>query len=309
MRAKSVLAVVVMLSCSACEPAASDGAATAGRPARAPAPPPLSRPLDLEAVRRELQQRGLSRVLEPLAKLAQPCLLLQRRDGNAPAAPTSRLGGRPDLPSDARWPEWRGKPQSFLAQIRLEELPAEVVPELPRRGVLSFFYDSTQAMGGFGTDGLGCARVLFHEDAAACVPRDPPRSLPREARFCEVPMRAERSLSLPDISSAGDEAPELDDADDEAFRELAHEMHWIGAGHQIGGHPLPIQDSAMAASIAQVLDGDARRAADWLLLLQLESDDAAGWMWGDGGALYFWIRRADLAALRFDRVWMVFECH
>jgi uncharacterized protein YwqG len=43
-------------------------------------------------------------------------------------------------------------------------------------------------------------------------------------------------------------------------------------------------------------------------LLQVDTDDEAGWMWGDAGTLYYWIRRPDLLAGRFDRIWMIFEC-
>jgi len=46
-------------------------------------------------------------------------------------------------------------------------------------------------------------------------------------------------------------------------------------------------------------------ASDWRLLLQL---DSGVWMWGDCGKLYFWIPRADLAAGRFDRVWLQLQC-
>ncbi|NNJ25645.1 hypothetical protein LzC2_17180 [Planctomycetes bacterium LzC2] len=54
-----------------------------------------------------------------------------------------------------------------------------------------------------------------------------------------------------------------------------------------------------------------------MLLLQLASDfgddsDPADqgfeMMWGDLGMLYWWIRREDLAARRFDRVWMTLQC-
>jgi len=51
-------------------------------------------------------------------------------------------------------------------------------------------------------------------------------------------------------------------------------------------------------------------ARDWLLLLQLDSEDQApGWMWGDVGRLYFWIRVQDLRARKFERVWMVLQCY
>ncbi len=278
-------------------------------PLRTPPAPPPTLPLDADALRRELQKRGAGRVADQLAKLAQPCLLLLPRSGAAPASPTSRLGGVPDLPRDAPWPEWRGEALAFLAQLRLEELPAHVVPGLPPRGVLCFFYDAGQSAFGLTEDDRGCARVLFSAHAAECEPREPPPALPASARYREVPVQAERALSLPDRAEPALGAPRLDDVEDEALGEIAHELHWRGAGHQVGGHPLPIQDSAMAASLARQIDGDRGRASDWLLLLQLESDGAPGWMWGDAGALYFWIRRDDLEALAFDRVWLVFECH
>jgi len=31
--------------------------------------------------------------------------------------------------------------------------------------------------------------------------------------------------------------------------------------------------------------------------------------WGDCGGLYYWIRRQDLAAARFDQSWFVFQSH
>ncbi len=52
-------------------------------------------------------------------------------------------------------------------------------------------------------------------------------------------------------------------------------------------------------------------AKDWILLLQVDTDDDSdgpGWMWGDCGRIYFWIRRQDLAARRFDRAWTVLQC-
>ena len=52
-------------------------------------------------------------------------------------------------------------------------------------------------------------------------------------------------------------------------------------------------------------------AKDWLLLLQFgsifEGKDAV-MMFGDSGALYYWIRRQDLAACRFDDVRIIMEC-
>ncbi len=46
-------------------------------------------------------------------------------------------------------------------------------------------------------------------------------------------------------------------------------------------------------------------ANNWKLLLQLDTDDNPGWMWGDAGKLYFWIREEDLKSNNFENVWMV----
>ena len=49
-------------------------------------------------------------------------------------------------------------------------------------------------------------------------------------------------------------------------------------------------------------------ADDWILLLQLDSDETADLMWGDGEMLYYWIRRDDLEEFQFDHVWMTLQC-
>jgi len=94
-------------------------------------------------------------------------------------------------------------------------------------------------------------------------------------------------------------------------------------GHQVLGHPNQLQND-MARECQLVSNGvdlsvtgewDTERAhalspgsRDWQLLFQLDSDDDARMVWGTFGRIYFWIRRDDLAAKRFDRVWMILQC-
>jgi uncharacterized protein YwqG len=49
-------------------------------------------------------------------------------------------------------------------------------------------------------------------------------------------------------------------------------------------------------------------AHDGTLLLQFDSDDNAKMMWGDGGMLYVWVRRQDLAARNFEKAWTILQC-
>jgi uncharacterized protein YwqG len=50
---------------------------------------------------------------------------------------------------------------------------------------------------------------------------------------------------------------------------------------------------------------------DWVLLLQLDSVDTEDFelMFGDCGRIYYYIRKDDLAARRFDRVHLILQCY
>ena len=66
--------------------------------------------------------------------------------------------------------------------------------------------------------------------------------------------------------------------------------------HQMFGPGVNIQDAADAYG-------------DHHLLLQLMYDDMVAWRFGDMGAAQFWIRPEDLAARRWDKVVLTYECH
>mgnify|MGYP002870201319 CR=1 FL=1 len=51
-----------------------------------------------------------------------------------------------------------------------------------------------------------------------------------------------------------------------------------------------------------------RFAGRWKLLLQIDSEEELGMMWGDCGRLYFWITEDDLAARRFGKAWLILQC-
>jgi uncharacterized protein YwqG len=66
-------------------------------------------------------------------------------------------------------------------------------------------------------------------------------------------------------------------------------------GHRLLGYPSTIQ--------SDVLDNKKTRH-----LLTIDCDSNTAWEWGDGGALYFTIAEADLAAGRLDRMRMEMQC-
>ncbi len=91
-----------------------------------------------------IRQHAPERLQEQLISLLRPAIALsatRTEDAQIPLG-ASKFGGAPDVPPDFEWPVWNGKPLGFLAQINLEEVePFDVENQLPKSGLLSFFYD------------------------------------------------------------------------------------------------------------------------------------------------------------------------
>jgi uncharacterized protein YwqG len=233
----------------------------------------------------------------------------------------SRFGGTALLPADHAWPVTRaGKPLSFLAQISTADIQVPAgTPALPADTLLAFFYEAEEQQGwGFDPDDRQFWTVTQVPTVDAVAAAPPPGALAFPAY--RVLPRAVRTI--PDHRE-----PALDglDADYDVFRRLYADLNRDDAApwHRMFGWPELVQNPMqMECQLASngIYVGDAKGyrhpraaelapgAADWLLLLQLDTDDDIGWMWGDTGTIYYWIRRQDLRAARFDRAWMIFQC-
>jgi uncharacterized protein YwqG len=173
-------------------------------------------------------------------------------------------------------------------------------------------------------------RVIYTRDATQSSAHDVPDS---EFALPECELRFNRINTLPHFGSrAADKLIEnagLTDAERDAYYELPSEFEQLthieegNGNHHLLGHSANVQgDMQLEAQL--VTNGlycgnstgyqDPKRkllesgADDWLLLLQLDSDDSNGFMWGDCGMLYYWIRRDDLENLRFEKAWMTLQC-
>jgi uncharacterized protein YwqG len=133
----------------------------------------------------------------------------------------------------------------------------------------------------------------------------------------------EQAIIIPDQ----DEPPnnELLEADSDAIDRLYRDLRSDDRGprHRMFGWPDLIQnpmqlECQLASNDIDVGGPEGYRdprvselrsgADDWLLLLQVDTDDNVGWMWGGSGTIYYWIRKQDLLAARFDRAWMILQC-
>lgn len=235
----------------------------------------------------------------------------------------SRFGGEALLPSGHAWPATRsGEPLCFIGQINSTEVGVpDGVPSLPPRTLLAFFYDADgQEAWGFDPDDVQYWRVVAVELAAA-----QPVETPDDAQaFSPHRVVPEAAVTIPHYWEPRIET--LWNADAEALGNLYRELNPddVAPYHRLFGWPDLVQnpmqlECQLAANGINVggpegyrdprAAGLAAGAADWMLLLQVDTDHDIGWTWGDVGMIYYWIRAADLRAGRFDRVWMIFQCY
>lgn len=216
----------------------------------------------------------------------------------------------------------------FLLQIDLGELRGfECASALPSSGLLTFFYDIENQPWGFDPNHLGGSRVILVEDESLTEtpsPNDDAEPLRSTALSFRSAMTAPHYGSFA-YEMLERDAGELPEDYVELCTELEDQAYPSGLElqrHRLLGHSANIQND-MQLEAQLVTNGlycgdgtgynDPRAQAlkqgvsDWTLLLQLDSVDDST-MWGDAGMLYFWIRKQDLAARRFDRCWMTLQC-
>lgn len=196
----------------------------------------------------------------------------------------SRLGGPADLPSGATWPRRDGRPMAMLAQIDLAEAAPylDIDEPVPREGLLSLFVDPG------ALDAPGSWQLLFTQARVALTRLSLPPELAGEDRLSAAQVIFERETSWPTWDSAALVALGLSWPQIQAYGDAA-DFFEDRPIHRMLGHPTLLQ--------LEPRDADP----ELCLLLQIDTDDAIAWMWGDVGCLYIWIARGDLAASRFDR--------
>lgn len=281
--------------------------------------------MDKASITSAIQQSGLQRLVPQIDSLILPSIRLNANpsDERAIVPGESKLAGMPDMPPGVPWPELKGTPMEFVAQIQLADVHSlRAAAPLPGTGLLSFFYDSSQqTFGDNPNDRLGFKIFYFEQPSSALKRIDLPDDLPAEgrARVCSVDFSEETTLPLQPNLEITTLAWSDDDQEkyDAALQELTSaQKHPI---HRLLGHPDTIQDDMriecqLAANGVADPGADPKKVAqltpgsnDWILLLQIDTDESIGMRWANAGMLYFWIRRQDLAQRRFQNAWVVLQ--
>lgn len=222
------------------------------------------------------------------------------------------------------WPRYAGRPLSFVAQLDLAEMWAAGGPDwLPKQGLLLFFYDLEHGGWGFDPNDAGSFVVRYETDGAGLAAAPP--DLPDDARFPAYPLVAAAGVSYPDEQRLNLDLRGLSKAEELSLEAALEALTPAEPAHQVGGYPAPIQNDGMELECqlashglhvgrpegykAKQVESLKPGAADWRLLLQVDTDHEAGMMWGDTGRLYFWIREQDARAGDFSKAWMILQCY
>lgn len=238
----------------------------------------------------------------------------------------SFLGGRPLVGSDIEWPRNTGKPLSFIGQLDLGEInKSRKIDWLPQNGRLLFFYDLEEWPWGFDPKDKGGWAVLYENGGQQLYFQELPSDYNAEnpaplTKYVGV----KKFISYPDAQRVDFATLELSEDDEEEYDDFIDENYGDEPRHQVGGYPNPIQSDAMEEDCqlasGGVYCGNAegyrskqadklrKQKNDWKLLLQYDSDDEIGAMWGDMGMLYFWVRESEAKNCEFSNSWMILQC-
>lgn len=237
----------------------------------------------------------------------------------------SHFGGSPNLPSGTPWPERNGAKLGFLARLSLTEIRRTLsIDWLPHSGALLFFYDLERQPWGFDPKDRGSWSVLLVPDLGS--PAEQTDDRPR-GDGCHIPHRNvsfRRINVLPSLERDSLRGLNLTDKELEAYFSLSDLPFQGSPKHQISGFPAPVQGDDMELESQLVSNGqycgdsngytDQRArllslgAQNWRLLLQFDSDDDLGVMWGDCGTIYYWVEADEAKAGNFSNTWLVLQC-
>lgn len=300
-------------------------AADEPRPAPGEPPPPrLAKTAAAEIIRSSVFMEDADTLID----LLRPSIRIAavRTDLKTLPKGASRFAGLPDVPPDFQWPTIEGRPLNLLAQIRLSDVSTlDVDQQLPSSGWLCFFTEISTGPppGGSGPRQRVRWKVVhFDADVNALRRLEPPQPLEIPFSPCALHFRGEWNLPSPA------EEPRIAFVPNSLFfyRDLCRALavghrqatwhHLLGYGQELqcdmrvlcaaGSRGLDPPDLAGGAEPDEEL---AAAAAEWVLLLQLDSDpDGPGWSLRPGQSFSFWIRKAALARRDFSAVWVTRAC-
>jgi uncharacterized protein YwqG len=216
-------------------------------------------------------------------------------------------------------------PLTYLGQIAMDELPpVGGKTNLPRTGILYFFYDLINCPPGWRHSSKGGWRSIYLDVDRNEIETFNDYEAP-ELTFlhCSLTFEVRHFLCEPEYNPV-----RIEQMSDQDFvrvcRELRKSFPLLSSRdshnvrHKLLGFPDPLQDFDMERTCHLISQGLEQEweyseeiedgANDWQLLAQIDCDEKLDWEFGDMGRLFFWIKQQDLEQQDFSNVWFQFEC-
>ena len=200
----------------------------------------------------------------------------------------------------------------FLAQFNLSDLPSVPgLPVLPSSGLLSLWYDTADEPWGDGREVDGFRVLHTTVPNEQLMRTELPEFVHDGVKYPHWTWKPFTECTLRIVSTeCYDIESVVATAEHKESLEVARQLEAAISGyhrdipqHRLLGRPDTIQND-----MAEELEENTGRAG-WTMLFQLDTDEnGPGWMWGDCGRLYFWIRTQDLARRDFSQARGILQC-
>lgn len=251
----------------------------------------------------------LEKYRDKLEKSVKPFVKITTKKGRT-LPWESKYGGTPYLPFGYEYPkDFHGNAMRLLAQINFEELPS--IDPFPSKGILQFYISANDDVYGMNFD-EPTSQENFKVIYLPEVVKDNSKII-KDFSFIHFSVEDYFPITLEGrLQFSIEYAPVAcnDFQFEQIFNEAAYNMfddkecdwyekEYSSAGHKIGGY----------AYFTQYDPRDNNTYNDYkTLLLQIDTDDELGIMWGDCGVANFFIRDEELERLDFTRVLYNWDC-
>ena len=263
---------------------------------------------------RHFEQAVTERILQ---STVQSYRLYEKAPSGTPVF-SNRIGGFPDLPSNVPWPEWKGRRLDFIAQINCSQLPKDAIHlGFPSRGMMWFFFDLTEQPWGNEPQDKGGFRVLYQEAPSS----DELLAEDKEQESIVSPKYIGFTKELTFSPVLEDALADMEINDDLFGRyiDFLDSLHGEEDDlSRLGGYPDAVnRDLRIVSSIVSrgnelssvsytIAEAEAKEETkNWIMLLQIDSDEDMGLMFGDLGKIAYYIERDKLTNLDFSNVWCI----
>lgn len=226
----------------------------------------------------------------------------------------SKIGGNPYLPVGYEYPvDKNKKPMRLLSQINFSEVPH--ISSYPEKGILQFYISAHDDLYGVDFKDLSAQnnfKVIYvpkyskdetniitdfsfvGEPGQYCLPFDDEVKIYFDVGYQPVATGDFQFQKVfgKEVSSFLEDILDDEDEIDSFFDDFSF------PGHRIGGYAYFTQSDPRENGYEEYTE----------LLLQIDSDNDLGIMWGDCGVANFFIREEDLKKLDFSKVLYTYDC-